>query len=300
MTDKEEETRVVHPDQTKAEPLGGGNDCLVVIYTKEPMLLGKRFVLEENPTVVGRKAECEIVLEGDSVSREHVKFLRRAGRWVMLDNNSTNGTYLNERQVAALIETGLDNNDRIKVGPTIFKYLSGADAESKYHEEIYRMTIVDGLTQIHNKRYLDEALERELMRARRHHRPLALAMFDIDYFKRINDQFGHLAGDHVLRELARVVQSRIRGEDIFARYGGEEFAIVMPETALSAAATLMKDIRALVAEHRFAFQGEQIPLTVSIGCAELAEADQGSAELVARADGKLYEAKNGGRNRVSF
>ena len=84
--------------------------------------------------------------------------------------------------------------------------MSGADAEAKYHEEIYRMTIVDGLTQIHNKRYLYEALEKEIIRARRHEREMSLLMFDIDFFKRINDQYGHLAGDYVLRELARVVQ----------------------------------------------------------------------------------------------
>src|SRR5690606_19379509 len=190
----------------------------------------------------------------------------RGGHWLAIDDKSTNGTYVNEHQVP---EAELRTNDRIKVGPTIFKYLSGADAEAKYHEEIYKMTIVDGLTQIHNKRYLYEALERELIRARRHERPLSLAIFDIDFFKRINDQYGHLAGDHVLRELARLVQNRIRRDEVFARYGGEEFVIVLPETALDGAAALAENIRVLVAEHRFVFQGERIPTTISIGCALL-------------------------------
>ena len=138
---------------------------MVVIYTKEPTLLGKRFVLDKSPVRIGRGSDNEIVLEGDSVSRRHAHFELRGGRWFAIDDKSTNGTYVNEHQVP---EAELRTNDRIKIGPTIFKYLSGADAEAKYHEEIYKMTIVDGLTQIHNKRYLYEALEREITRARRH------------------------------------------------------------------------------------------------------------------------------------
>jgi two-component system, cell cycle response regulator len=204
---------------------------------------------------------------------------------------------LNEEQIVR--EAQLNNGDRIKVGPTILKYLSGLDAEAKYHEEIYRMTIVDGLTQIHNKRYLFEALDKELIRARRYERQLGLLIFDIDYFKRINDQYGHLAGDYVLRELARIVQERIRREEVFARYGGEEFVIVLPETPMQGAVTLAENLRGRVASHPFVFQGERIPVTISVGCAMLAE-EKGATELIQRADEKLYEAKRGGRNRVCW
>jgi pSer/pThr/pTyr-binding forkhead associated (FHA) protein len=154
-------------------------------FSKEPGMLGKRFLLESGPIRIGRGTDNQIVLEGDSVSRRHAFFEQRNNAWFAVDDSSTNGTYVNEKQIPGKVE--LCNNDRIKVGPTIFKYLSGADAEARYHEEIYRMTIIDGLTQIHNKRYLFEALERELIRARRHDRPLSLLMFDIDFFKRIND-----------------------------------------------------------------------------------------------------------------
>ena len=160
------------------------------------------------------------------------------------------------------------------------------------------MTIVDGLTQIHNKRYLYEALERELIRARRHDRDMSLLMFDIDYFKRINDQFGHLAGDFVLRELARIVQERIRRDEVFARYGGEEFVILLPETSLDGAQALAENLRARVAEHPFTFQGERIPVTISVGGALLLGEDKTATDLIQRADAKLYEAKRGGRNRV--
>ena len=294
--DYDEKTRVTQVVQQTPADDSPSNDCLVVIYTAEPGLLGKRFVLDKSPTRVGRGADSQIVLEGDSVSRRHAHFERRAGAWYVVDDGSTNGTYVNEEQIAR--EQLLTNGDRIKIGPSILKFLSCADADAKYHEEIYRMTIVDGLTQIHNKRALFEALEKELMRARRYERDLSLLMFDIDFFKRINDQYGHLAGDHVLRELARIVQERIRREEVFARYGGEEFVILLPETPLPGAAALAESLRARVANHSFVFQGERIPVTVSIGTALLGENDKVAADLLQRADEKLYEAKRGGRNRV--
>ena len=297
VSDYDEKTRITQVVQNPLVDEGTGNDCVVVIYTKESGLLGKRFVLERNPVRVGRGADNAIVLEGDSVSRRHAHFESRGPTWYIVDDNSTNGTYLNEEQIE--VEAPLNNNDRIKVGPTILKYLSGADAEAKYHEEIYRMTIVDGLTQIHNKRYLFEALERECIRARRHARDLSVVMFDIDYFKKINDEYGHLAGDYALRELARIVQERTRRDEIFARYGGEEFTIVLPETGLEGATALAESIRSRVAAHEFVFQGEHIPLTISLGCAKLEAGDRATAQdLIQRADEKLYEAKRLGRNRV--
>jgi two-component system, cell cycle response regulator len=297
MSEFDEKTRVTQVVQRPPteEDGEGGNDCLVVIYSSEPGLLGKRFVLERTPVRVGRGSDNQIVLDGDSVSRRHAHFERRDANWYVVDDGSTNGTYVNEEQIPR--ERLLENGDRVKVGPTILKFLSGADAEAKYHEEIYRMTIVDGLTQIKNKRALFEELEREVTRARRHHRDLSAIMFDIDFFKRINDQYGHLAGDYVLRELARVVQERIRSEEIFARYGGEEFAIILPETPMDGATSLAESLRSRVADHRFAFQGEQIRVTISIGVAKLAE-NAGATDLIQAADEKLYEAKRGGRNRV--
>jgi diguanylate cyclase (GGDEF)-like protein len=295
VSENDEKTRVTQVVQAPPPDQGTGNDCVVVIYAAEQGLLGKRYVLDKSPIRIGRGADNQIVLEGDSVSRRHCHFDLRHGQWCIVDDGSTNGTFLNEEQVKG--SGVLTNGDRVKVGPTILKYLSGLDAEAKYHEEIYRMTIVDGLTQIHNKRYLFEALEKELIRARRYDRQLSLLIFDIDYFKNINDQYGHLAGDHVLRELARIVQERIRRDEVFARYGGEEFVIVLPETPLAGGVALAENLRGRVETHPFAFQGERIPVTISVGCAMLAE-EKAAADLIQRADDKLYEAKRGGRNRV--
>jgi two-component system cell cycle response regulator len=296
VSDFDEKTRVTQVVQTPTAEEGSGNDCVVVIYTKEQTLLGRRFVLEKSPVRVGRGTDNAIVLEGDSVSRRHAHFERRTDGWFVVDDGSTNGTYVNEEFLEQ--PAVLHNNDRVKVGPTILKYLSGADAEARYHEEIYRMTIVDGLTQIYNKRYLYEALDKEWLRARRHARDLSIVMFDIDFFKRINDDFGHLAGDHVLRELAKLIQERIRRDEVFARYGGEEFTLLLPETGLEGARALADSIRQMVQQHGFVFQNEQIAVTISLGCACLTEDERTVQDLIQRADEKLYEAKHQGRNRV--
>jgi two-component system, cell cycle response regulator len=296
VSEFDEKTRVTQVVQKPNGEEGVGNDCLVAIYAPEPGMLGKRFVLDRAVLRVGRGADNTVVLDGDSVSRRHARFEKRGTRWYVVDLNSTNGTYLNEQLVIS--EQVLNNGDRVKIGPAILKFLSGADAEAKYHEEIYRMTIVDGLTQIHNKRYLFEVLERECVRARRHERALSVIMFDIDHFKRINDKYGHLAGDHALRELARICQERIRRDETFARYGGEEFTVVLPETALDGALSLAEDLRARTESNEFVFQSETIPLTISLGCAQLEATDKNALDLIQRADDKMYEAKHGGRNRV--
>jgi two-component system cell cycle response regulator len=294
-------TRVIQaPLASPPDADAKGTDCLVVIYTKEPTLLGKRFVLDGSVLRVGRGADNQIVLDGDSVSRRHAHFEQRGSLgWFVVDDGSTNGTFRNDEPVEqGRAERPLQNGDRVKIGPTIFKYLAGADVEALYHEEIYRMTIIDGLTQTHNKRYLEEALEREIVRGRRHMRDLSVILFDVDHFKRINDMHGHLAGDYVLKELARVVQGRIRRDEVFARYGGEEFCIVLPETPLSSATQLAETLRQRVAEHAFVFQADVIRVTISLGAAQLIETDRAGVDLLRRADERLYAAKNTGRNRV--
>src|SRR5205814_8556463 len=120
-------------------------------------------------------------------------------------------------------------------------------------------------TQAFNKRYFIENLEKEIPRCTRHQRSLSLVMLDIDHFKKINDEHGHLTGDFVLREMARRIRTRVRKEEVFARYGGEEFALTLPETAREPALKVGEDLRALVAADAFDFEGDRIPVTISVG-----------------------------------
>ena len=111
------------------------------------------------------------------------------------------------------------------MGDCIFRFLAGGNIEAAYHEEIQRLSTLDPLTGLHNRRYLDEFLEREIERAARHQRTLAVVLFDIDHFKTINDRCGHLAGDFTLRSLASRIKGMTRADELLSRYGGEEFCI---------------------------------------------------------------------------
>ena len=275
-------------------PAGAGHDCLVVIYAPHSDQLGKRFALDGGPVRIGRGDENDVVLRSDSVSRRHAQIETRAGKHHLVDADSTNGTYVNDELVQ---DRRLSRGDQIKVGDTILKFLSGADLESQYHETIYRMTIVEGLTGIYNKRYLVEQLDRELSRAARHGRPLTLVICDIDHFKRVNDEFGHLAGDQVLKEVAQLLKNRIRPDDVIARYGGEELAIILPETDLAGGVRIAEDLRRMIAAQMFAFEADEIHVTISCGVAQL-DAEWRSHDFVRAADQRLYEAKRTGRNRV--
>src|SRR5262249_45207134 len=183
--------------------------------------------------------------------------------FVVEDQASTNGTFVNDRQAEG--PCLLQDGDYLRVGNCIHRYLSGGNVEAEYHEEIYRLTIIDGLTQIHNQRYLLEFLDREVARSQRHLRPLSVLMFDIDKFKGINDEHGHLCGDFILRELAECARESVRREDLFARYGGEEFVLVLVETNQDQALEVAERLRESISNRQFRFESQPIRLTVSVG-----------------------------------
>lgn len=293
MDDSDVKTRVtVKPGPPRR---GDGRlDCLVLIHPPGPNL-GRRYLLDRPFVSIGRDQENDIVLDRDSVSRRHAKVATAAAQRVVVDLGSTNGTYVNDQPVQ---EHPLRAGDQIKIGNTIMKFLSGQDVEQAYHEEIYKMTIMDGLTAVYNKRYFTESLERELARVKRYRRELSLIMFDIDHFKKINDSFGHLAGDQVLKDLAQLVKGRTRSEEIVARYGGEEFTILVPETSLQGAVQLAENLRGLVESHEFIFEDERIPITISLGVASLGAMNWDANRFIKASDVALYRAKRTGRNRV--
>jgi diguanylate cyclase (GGDEF)-like protein len=293
-SDHDIKTRVTTLEELKVQRKG--DDCLVVIYAPVASDLGRRHVLDQEVVTIGRDRENDIVLDSDSVSRRHARVEHRDGRIYLTDLDSTNGTYVNDDN-EPVRDCQLRRGDHVKIGDTIFKYLSGSDVESQYHETIFNMTITDGLTDVGNKKRLDQLVQKEIPRALRHSRDLALLMVDIDHFKDVNDTYGHLAGDSVLRDLAGILSKRLRPDDELGRYGGEEFAAILPETSLNGALKIAEDLRGLVEQHRFIVEGEQIRVTVSIGAAALKQGMDAKAFFRA-ADEMLYKAKNSGRNRV--
>ncbi len=269
-----------------------GEACLVMIYGPE---LGRRIPLRRTSAMeIGRHPSNDFPLDQESVSRRHARIVWSNEHWHAVDLGSTNGTYVNDEIVTDRV---LRDGDQIKVGRTILKFLEGGSVETSYHEEIYRLMTFDGLTGAHNKRFFHEALEREVSRCKRYARELSLILFDIDHFKKVNDTYGHIAGDAVLRQLAALVRANIRREDIFSRVGGEEFAIIVPETVATDASAVADKIRSLVEATEMTFDAISIPVTVSLGVAGM-DANETSESLYAKADALLYRAKQSGRNRV--
>ena len=265
---------------------------LVLIYGAER--IGKQYPLQAELTI-GRDADNDIVLDLNDVSRRHVRIAQRHGIWTVTDLNSTNGTMVNDQLITA--EVPLVNGDLIKIGGAILKYLAGGNVEAQFHEEIYRMTIFDGLTGAYNRRHLHEFLDREVARSARYGAPLILAILDLDHFKSINDEHGHPAGDHVLQKVAAAARALVRREQLFARYGGEEFALVMPELDLEQARGCCERLRETIATEPIMHGTARIPVTVSAGVAQLEKSMSGDG-LIAAADAELYRAKRAGRNRV--
>ncbi len=290
--DAEEKTRVA--DTFNYDPSPSTEDAFVLIYPPGADM-GRKYELKGKSASIGREPSNQIVINSDSVSRRHARLTIEAGRRMVADLQSTNGTYVNNEPV---LSGFLENGDQVKIGDTIFKYLVGNDVESAYHEEIYQLTIKDGLTEIYNKRYFLESLDREMSRAQRYDRELSILLFDLDHFKEVNDTYGHLAGDYVLQALARLVSTRARREEIFARYGGEEFVILLPETSQKGAMKLAEQLRTRVASHTFVFEGEEILITVSIGVSTMGNEAITPTEFIKRTDVHMYRAKSDGRNCV--
>jgi diguanylate cyclase (GGDEF)-like protein len=174
------------------------------------------------------------------------------------------------------------------------------------NERLKLVGLTDHLTRVFNRRYFETRCHEEIANARRHHRSLACMFLDIDKFKLINDNHGHLAGDEVLRTVAGIIQSQLRNNDVIARYGGEEFVVLLPRTVLHQAREIAERIRATVASEKLRITDEKtIQVTISIGIAmlpgKLTEDDKTcSQSLLSSADGALYRAKENGRNRVEF
>ncbi len=158
----------------------------------------------------------------------------------------------------------------------------------------------DSLTGLYNHALLEELLKKEFLNAERTNDPVSYAMLDIDFFKTINDTYGHKAGDHVLRGIAAILNLTVRQNDIVGRYGGEEFGLVLPETSAEPAFQLCEWIRKAIEEHLFHLDKKEVKITVSIGVCIKSPEFKDYKEMIQKADKMLYEAKAKGRNRVEI
>jgi two-component system, cell cycle response regulator len=271
-------------------PPNAGPPCLVIISGDD---IGRRFELGTQEVSIGRADTCTICVNTDQVSRKHATVQSILGKYYLVDMRSTNGTFVNEQKVE---RAKLLDGDQIRVGKTVLKYTE-SHVEQRYFEHAFNLASMDALTGAFNKRYFDESFGKEVQRSQQAGTPLCIVLFDIDHFKKINDTYGHPAGDAVLKNVSAAVASQLRDGDALFRVGGEEFALVLSATPRELAIQAAEAVRALIESLVTDFMGTRITATLSLGVAELSSGEQPAA-LYQRVDEKLYAAKRGGRNRV--
>ena len=248
---------------------------------------------------MGRDEDSGLAIDDESLSRRHARFAKIRGRYYVEDLGSTNGTFVDGRRITEPV--ALEDGVRVQLGlKTVMRFSLSDEAAIAETRRLYEATVRDPLTGVHNRHFLNERLVGELSYAKRHSTALSLLFIDADHFKRVNDTYGHPAGDAVLCALATLLARTMRVEDVVARYGGEEFVVVVRGVnavgVLSVAERIRSEVEALSIEH----QGRRIPITVSIGAAthSTERAVESAEGLLAIADAALYRAKGAGRNRV--
>jgi diguanylate cyclase (GGDEF)-like protein len=269
------------------------NAYLIVINGRS---VGRIYKVSSDEIVMGRSPEVDVVIEDEGVSRQHAKIERRDDGMVLMDMGSTNGIFVNGKKVARHY---LNDGDRLQIGSTtILKFSYQDELEENFQKQLYDSATRDALTGAYNKKFFADHLKTEFAFCYRHERPLSLILFDIDFFKKVNDNFGHVAGDYALKETSRLVQETLRTEDLFARYGGEEFGVILRDTDAERSFLIGERIRRTIEAFKFMWEGDEMPVTVSLGVATLIKKNHRSPKaLVQAADEFLYKAKQNGRNR---
>ena len=292
-----EETRVANLQELQDELKARSQRDRAYLIVLTGSNVGEMFRIDQGESVIGRGQGVAVRLIDDGISRKHARILQDGDKVVIEDLQSSNGTYVNGDIIRA---AELHDGDKIRLGSTtVLKFSYHDHLDESFQQQMYDAALRDALTRAFNKKYFIDRLETEIAYARRHQQPVSLVMFDVDFFKRINDTFGHLAGDYVLARLARVAAGAVRAEDVFARYGGEEFGVICRGVGLANAGVLAERLRTLILAHTFEHEGHRLPVTISAGVAAYPEVDaKTSTELIAAADEALYEAKRTGRNRV--
>lgn len=247
--------------------------------------------------VVGRGKRADIGLDDEAISRAHLRIRLVHDRLEVEDLGSTNGTYVNGRRVK---RATLREGDRIQLGPSaVLEFAFQDELKQEVHSTLYTGAMRDGLTGAFQKRYLLDRLQREIAYCRRHGRRFSLLLLDLDHFQEINETYGHVAGDHLLKNLARMMAECMRAEDVLARFGGEEFAVLLMGCEDEDAVAFAERLRRRVAERPVTYGQARIPVTISAGVVTFRRPLHLNAEdLIAEADSYLYRAKQNGRNRV--
>lgn len=299
VTDK---TSVVQSDTFKVRIAEAGQSppCLVLLVGPANEV-GRQWAIEKTDYIIGRAQMAHVHIDEKSLSKSHAKLIMSGGEVAIIDLESTNKTVVNSKILTPLQPVKLENNDQIKTGNIIFKFLEKGNIETVSVAQTFNKALIDQLTGINNRGALNVQGVDLFNKSRLLGTPLSIIIFDIDHFKKVNDTHGHPAGDYVLKDLSRVVRdSLIRGNDYFARYGGEEFCLLLLGSPIKQVEEIAERIRRTIQDHSFIFEGTNLPITISVGISTIQTSDASWSDIFSRADKALYESKNGGRNRVSM
>ncbi len=255
---------------------------------------GRKFLLDGDEIIIGRSSDASIQIDRDSVSRRHARLAKTETGWTVQDLQSTNGSYVNDVPIR---EHKLVAGDLLKVGSAIFRYLAGPNIDTQLVDEMYQIAVRDGLTHSLSRRAFVEAADREVSRSHKLGRPLCLLAIDLDHVKQINDNFGHLSGDFVIKELARRIRKKCDRFELLCRYEGTQFLLLLPESNLQAAQARAEEIRASAASESFSFEGDQLSVTVTVGVIPL-QPDGDTVSLLRQSQEVVQRGKKQGRNRV--
>ncbi|MBL8151429.1 MAG: GGDEF domain-containing protein [Blastocatellia bacterium] len=263
---------------------------------------GAVFHIDRAEMILGRSDEVDFRINDSRASRRHLMFTFlpvEGGEKVSvmaIDLDSKNGTYVNNEKIEDL---ELKNGDKLKVGDTILKFEVKDTLDISYHEKLYNQATRDPLTGLWNRNYVQAEFDKIISLSSRYNRPFSLLLFDIDFFKSVNDTYGHHVGDLVLKKTAQLIMSQLRAHDVAGRYGGEEFISLMPDTSIEGALVAAERLRQEIELFDFSLFGCLRRVTISIGIAQFPICGRTSEELIKQADAALYTAKQTGRNRVS-
>jgi len=309
MSDKKNSEPGLEPQEPTKTALADGDTLKIrleeaksvaptlVVISGRP--LGKSFYLTQEKMVLGRDLAADISIGETAISRRHTEFLISPAGVQVRDLGSTNGTFVNDVKLAKEVFQPLQDGDLVRCGSTLLKFLKEGKIENIHYGKMYSLATLDDLTQAFNKKAILDILGDEFSRSVARGSAFTLVMFDIDHFKQTNDRFGHLAGDHVLKEVCSLIKNKlIRGKDSLGRYGGEEFALLLPDTPLQIAVEIAERIRTTVEKTQFRYGEKDVPVTLSLGVSSRDSTTQNPEDLLASADKALYDAKNQGRNRV--
>jgi diguanylate cyclase (GGDEF)-like protein len=271
-------------------------DRPVLLRTDGPEA-GKIRPINSGSVQIGRHPATDISVLDPGVSRVHARLFKVGDTFHIEDLGSSNGTFVNGSRI---VECSLEHGQTVRLGNCVsYRFMVIDEKQEELLQRLYESSRRDALTGIFNREHFEECLRSEMAYARRHETSVGLLLFDLDFFKAVNDTHGHPAGDAVLRHVTALVSRKLRTEDVFARVGGEEFAVIVRGTTLRRLARDGERLRVAVSTSPAHFDGRQIPVTISVGCATsdctTSPTDQSLVDL---ADQRLYRAKQTGRDRV--